>query len=244
MTIRAILYDLDGTLRIGRPLGRQFFADRVTELGIAITDETRRRAARWEHSYWAESAELRADRALFGESEAFWANYSSRQLLALGVESEQAKALGPQINRYMSEHFHPEDVLMQGVQETLTCLRETGLTLGVISNREEPFGEYLNELGIGEYFDFSLAAGDVNSWKPNKEIFLHGLKMGNLQATETIYVGDNYYADVVGARNAGLNPVLIDPENLFDAPGCPVIQSHHELIPLLEQRELWPGNEK
>ncbi|MCX6067570.1 MAG: HAD family hydrolase [Chloroflexi bacterium] len=218
MTIRAILYDLDGTLRIGRPLGRQFFADRVTELGIAITDETRRRAARWEHSYWAESAELRADRALFGESEAFWANYSSRQLLALGVESEQAKALGPQINRYMSEHFHPEDVLMQGVQETLTCLRETGLTLGVISNREEPFGEYLNELGIGEYFDFSLAAGDVN--------------------------GDNYYADVVGARNAGLNPVLIDPENLFDAPGCPVIQSHHELIPLLEQRELWPGNEK
>jgi FMN phosphatase YigB (HAD superfamily) len=42
---------------------------------------------------------------------------------------------------------------------------------------------------------------------------------------QTLYIGDNYFADVVGARRAGLRPVLYDPKGLFHEPGCPVIAS-------------------
>jgi len=244
MSIRAVFYDLDGTLRIGRPAGRHFFADYAAALGLPVTPEIRRKAGLWEHCYWAESSELHADVRNFPDEKSFWANYNYRQLLALGAAPELANAMHIQLNNYMEESYRPVDILMDGLQETLFHLRESGLILGVISNRHHPFGEYLEELGINQYFDFSLAAGEVNSWKPDKEIFLHALRLTGLKAQEAIYVGDNYYADVLGARNAGLNPVLIDPEGLFEAPGCPVIQAHGQIISLIERRNLWPGKEK
>jgi FMN phosphatase YigB (HAD superfamily) len=51
----------------------------------------------------------------------------------------------------------------------------------------------------------------------------------NLSAQEVIYVGDNYYADVVGARSAGLKPVLYDPLGIFLNPDCTTIKSFDEL---------------
>jgi putative hydrolase of the HAD superfamily len=244
MGIRAVFYDLDGTLRIGRPTGRQFFADYAAELGLALTPQIRRRAAQWEHYYWAESAEKRADVLNFPDERAFWSNYSRRQVIELGATPEQAGSLAEQISAYMATGFQPEDVLMDGLHETLAGLRARGIILGVISNRDQPFGGYLRELGIDAYFDIILAAGEINSWKPAKEIFLHAIRAMNVSAMETVYVGDNYFADVVGARNAGINPVLIDPEGLFEAPGCPVIQTHPEIIELIQRSELWPGNGK
>jgi HAD superfamily hydrolase (TIGR01549 family) len=244
MTIRAVFYDLDGTLRVGRPAGRHFFADYAAELGLPVTPEIRRKEGLWEHCYWAESSDLHADVRDFPDEKSFWANYNYRQLLALGALPEQINSLLPRLNVYMEESYRPADVLLDGLLETLLRLRESGLILGVISNRRRPFGEYLQELGINDYFDFSLAAGEVNSWKPDKEIFLHALRLTGIAAQEAMYVGDNYYADVLGARNAGLNPVLIDPEGLFEMPDCPVIQAHGQIISLIERRNLWPGKEK
>jgi putative hydrolase of the HAD superfamily len=244
MPIRAVFYDLDGTLRVGRPAGRQVFADYASSLGLSITPELRRHAALWEHYYWAESPEIRADSQAFPDETLFWLNYSYRQLIELGALPEQARELAPQVNTFMQESYRPVDTLMDGLTQTLAALRADGVVLGVISNRRQPFGEYLRELGINQYFDFALAAGEVNSWKPDKEIFLHALRLADMTALETIYVGDNYYADVLGARNAGINPVLIDPDGLFDVPDCPVIQAHDQIISLLERRKLWPGNER
>jgi predicted HAD superfamily phosphohydrolase YqeG len=42
-------------------------------------------------------------------------------------------------------------------------------------------------------------------------------------------VGDNYFADVVGARNAGIQPILIDPVNLFPEADCVVIDTISDL---------------
>lgn len=54
-----------------------------------------------------------------------------------------------------------------------------------------------------------------------------------------MYVGDNYFADVLGAQNAGLQPILIDPEGVFtdhvDCIGdCHVIRCMSELLALLQ----------
>jgi HAD superfamily hydrolase (TIGR01549 family) len=244
VNLRAIFYDLDGTLRIGRPTGRQFFADYAAELGLELSPNIRRHAAQWEHYYWAESSEKNADELNFPDERAFWINYSRRQLVELGATTRQAESLAPQISQHMETAYHPEDKLMDGLIETLAGLRAKGITLGVISNRHQPFRDYLRELGIDTYFDFSLAAGEISAWKPGKEIFLHALAQLNISPSESVYVGDNYFADVVGARNAGMNPILIDPDGLFDAPGCPVIQSHNQIFAYLERSELWPGNGK
>jgi putative hydrolase of the HAD superfamily len=83
------------------------------------------------------------------------------------------------------------------------------------------------------HFKFSLAGGEVNSFKPDKVIFERALELAGTPAFETMYVGDNYFADILGARCAGLTPVLYDPVSLFLEPGCAVIKSFGELLELL-----------
>ncbi|HSA99558.1 MAG TPA: HAD-IA family hydrolase, partial [Anaerolineales bacterium] len=115
------------------------------------------------------------------------------------------------------------------VRRTLPQLKETGYILGVISNRDKPFQDLLHEHGIDEFFDFSLAAGEVNIFKPEPGVFEHALRRVNLSPQDAVYVGDNYYADVVGARRAGLRPVLYDPRGIFPDPDCTTIKSFDEL---------------
>jgi putative hydrolase of the HAD superfamily len=103
-----------------------------------------------------------------------------------------------------------------------------------VSNRDNPYQDEIDELGMKDYFHFSLAAGEVQCWKPEPGIFEHAVRMAGSTTEQTLYVGDNYFADVVGAQRAGLRPVLYDPKGLFHDPGCPVIASFEELIDLVE----------
>lgn len=55
-----------------------------------------------------------------------------------------------------------------------------------------------------------------------------------MKPAQAVYIGDNYYADVIGARNAGLQPILFDPANLWEGYDCEVIHSFKELIDLIK----------
>jgi len=236
--ITAIFYDLDGTLRFNDPPGRDIFADEAVRLGVPVSDEDRLRVARWEHYYFAGSHEIQMDDTAFPDSKTFWLNYNRRQLAALGASPDLVKKLGLTLHEYMNEH-HSTDTLMPGIEQALKNLKDAGMILGVISNRDNPYQEYLLQIGLADYFDFSLAAGEVQSWKPDKAIFEHALRMAGVAAKETVYVGDNYFADVVGARNAGIKPILIDANGIFDHPNCPVVSSHQEILDLLERGDIW-----
>ena len=118
-------------------------------------------------------------------------------------------------------------------------MKEAGLRLAVVSNRGNSFDEQLAALELNQYFEFAIAAGVIDLWKPGAGIFLHAVERLGVRPEETMYVGDNYFADVVGAQNAGLQPVLIDPEGVFEEAAdligkCPVIRDMCELLPLLQ----------
>ena len=72
-SIQAVFFDFDGTLRHNLPAGGDVFADYAFQLGLHISHEDRLRAIRWEHYYWAESVELKADREIYCVS---WKNSS------------------------------------------------------------------------------------------------------------------------------------------------------------------------
>ncbi len=234
--IRAIFFDLDGTIRHNLPSGGEFFADYVSRLGLHIHEEDRRRAFRWEHFYWANSLDLKADRQRFPEENRdFWLHYSHRRLIALGVSPAQAEHLAAQVFQYMEEAYHPASVIPEGVLPLLQDLRNAGYILAVISNREKPFQQELDSLGLSPYMDFALAGGEVQAWKPEPDIFMHACQRADVQPGQSIYVGDNYFADVVGARSAGLQPVLYDPQGIFPEAGCPVLTSFDQLPLILEK---------
>jgi putative hydrolase of the HAD superfamily len=135
----------------------------------------------------------------------------------------------------MGEAYNPDSIVPEDARKVLPELLDAGYLLAVISNRDKPFQETLESHGISEYFQFSLAGGEVDAFKPEPEIFIHALQRGGVTAKETIYVGDNYYADVIGARRAGLKPVLYDPIGLFPEADCETIKSFDELISVIKR---------
>jgi HAD superfamily hydrolase (TIGR01549 family) len=232
--IQAILFDLDGTLRYHRPSSAHVFYDQAVRMGAADDSEKRLAATRWTHYYWAQSAELMEDLKIFGEKEeAFWTNYSRLHLLAFGCPPDLAETIAPQLHAFMLEGYRPEDWVPPDVPATLKVLKDAGFRLAVLSNRTLPCDDYVRELGLLEFFDFALVAGQVSTWKPDPEIFHHALQRMNIVPEQAVYVGDNYYADVVGSRRAGLRPVLIDTEGLFPDANCATIRTMSELPELL-----------
>jgi HAD superfamily hydrolase (TIGR01549 family) len=232
--IRAIFFDLDGTLRFNRPAGREYFMDYAASLGIPLSKDDRARVWRWEHLYWAESADLRKDQAKYPARDDFWRNYSRRQLVAMGCASDQADQLTPVIHDFMNENYHPENWVDPTTFDLLAELKAAGYLLGVISNRDAPFVEELKQIGLGGHFNLAVSAGEAGSKKPDPGIFQHTLALAGACPAETLYVGDNYFADVVGARNAGIHPVLLDTDGIFHQPGCPTIKSLAELPEILK----------
>lgn len=228
--IKAIFFDLDGTLRHSVPHGGDVFSDYVTALGLSINEEDRKRGTRWEHLYWASSADLREDLlAHSGETENFWIEYSRRRLIAIGASPTWALANAPKVSLHMGSEYRPESIVPEDVRETLNELKGAGYVLAVLSNRDKPFMDVLESHRIMEFFHFSLAGGEVNSYKPDTGLFEAALKRANLTPQEAVYVGDNYFADVVGSRRAGLTPVLYDPDDIFPEADCIKIRSFREL---------------
>jgi HAD superfamily hydrolase (TIGR01549 family) len=231
---KAILFDLDGTLRHHTPSGSKVFVDYLKSIYVSFSEEDETRAERWEHFYFANSLEIQMDKKTFNhESKDFWVNYSKRRLVALGLSKQQATELAPHVSAHMGSNHKPEVFVPEDAHKTLSALKEAGYTLGVVSNRDEPYHGELKNLNLDGYFNFSLAAGEVQSFKPDLRIFQKGLELAGTLAHETMYIGDNYFADIVGSHRAGLVPVLFDPSRLFPDAECDIIRSFDELHGLL-----------
>ena len=237
--IKAIFFDLDGTLRHSVPEGGEASSAYVETLGLRVNHEDRLRAARWEYLYWASSADLRDDLlAHSADTENFWIEYSRRRLIALGASPQQAVELAPKVSKHMGEEYRPESIVPADVRRTLPLLKQAGYSMAVVSNRDKPFQSVLDSHNLSEFFTYALSGGEAGTYKPEPGIFTHALKHMDVTAPETVYVGDNYYADVVGARRAGLQPVLYDPNIIFPDADCITIRSFDELMPVIEAMQL------
>ena len=71
----------------------------------------------------------------------------------------------------------------------------------------------------------------VGFHKPQPEIFQEALRQAGVEASEAVYVGDQYQIDVVGARGAGVKGVLIDRGDDFrEITDCPRIQNLADIV--------------
>ncbi len=87
----------------------------------------------------------------------------------------------------------------------------------LVSNRDDDLAPIAEKYGFSDYFRFVLWGGLVKSYKPDAGIFQKALEMsGESDPARVLYIGDNYFADVVGAKNAGMDAILIDPRGVFE----------------------------
>ena len=106
-----------------------------------------------------------------------------------------------------------------GLTETLSTLKQAGLTLGIISNTFVPgevLDRHLEREGLLEFLPIRIYSCDVRYRKPNPAVFRIALERTGLAAGETMFVGDSPHADIRGADLAGMISVLKDPTGRYN----------------------------
>lgn len=101
------------------------------------------------------------------------------------------------------------DQILPGTRATLDRIHQK-FRIAVISNADGKIERVLSRCGIADCFESITDSGIVGFEKPRAEIFEAALKTMNARAAESLYVGDVYSVDFVGATNAGMQAVLFD----------------------------------
>jgi putative hydrolase of the HAD superfamily len=121
-----------------------------------------------------------------------------------------------------------EEVL-PGVRPALSRLRAAGLRLAAVSNSNGTLRILLDRLGFTPVFDVILDSQVEGVEKPDPRIFRLALERLGEEAGAAVHAGDFYHVDVVGARAAGVRPVLVDEAGLYPEADCLRVRSLAEL---------------
>ena len=107
-----------------------------------------------------------------------------------------------------SEIFNEKNVpgvvkAFPGVVETLERLSSQGILMSIASSRSHrTLAKLMDELDLLKYITYLIAADDVVEKKPAAESVLKTLRHFNIEAHETLVVGDTEF-DILMGRNAG-----------------------------------------
>lgn len=91
-------------------------------------------------------------------------------------------------------------------------LARCGIRLFLLSNSRKPgrARQFAEQLGIPY---------QGHSGKPKKAGYLRAMEQMGVKPEETVMVGDQIFTDTLGANNAGVAPLLVEPIQLAGNPG-------------------------
>jgi putative hydrolase of the HAD superfamily len=226
---RAVFFDAGGTL-IYAPLEETFVdicAKHGVDLDIERVNEAYEVFVREDTSFFKKNRDLASQ-----DPVRFWNQCNKQMLEYLGVDGDTV-AIAKQITDVFPTSSAIQWRIYSDVPNSLGELKEMGFALGVISNFDPFLKDILARLDLAQYFNVIIASTEVGVLKPDPEIFRLALEKVGLDAEDSIYVGDAYYPDIVGATSAGLTPVLIDRDNRCGEVDCMKILGLNELVRVL-----------
>lgn len=152
-----------------------------------------------------------------GTEPELWRRYFERLFAESGIPDDRLDQVGNGIREE-----HRREHLWTGVDpETgpaLDALLAAGFRLGVISNADGRMEGAIERAGLRDRFEFVIDSEIQGISKPDPGIFHAATVRLGLPPSECLYVGDLYPVDVIGARGAGLEAVLLDPLGVLDFP--------------------------
>jgi beta-phosphoglucomutase len=126
------------------------------------------------------------------------------------------------------------DRLFSDARPALDALEELSMPLAVLSNFTTGLERLLERMDVRRYFDFLVVSAVEGLAKPDGRIFDLVVKQAGQPRHRLLYVGDHVGDDIEGARQAGLDAVLIDRRGRHAEARCSRIGSLVELVPYVQ----------
>ncbi|MFP7298669.1 HAD family hydrolase [Neobacillus niacini] len=186
--IKAVLFDLDGTLLDRDASVKRFIHSQYSRLNRMVGHVPR-------EEYVARFIDL-------DQRGYVWKDKVYQQLIKefhiTGLTWEEL------LQDYLTDfkyHCEPFPNLVPMLEE----LKSRNLWLGMITNGRGQFQmDNIEALGIKKYFDCILVSEWEGIKKPYPEIFTRALMKLNVSPEQSIFVGDHPENDVIAAQNAGM----------------------------------------
>ncbi len=100
---------------------------------------------------------------------------------------------------------------MPGTEALLQRLSANGIKMGVITNSfVGDVKTILGALDLARFFTVLIDSGDMNAFKPMPEIFEYAMRGLGVTKNKVLFIGDEYYADIVGAARTGIPSVWVN----------------------------------
>ena len=111
-----------------------------------------------------------------------------------------------------------------GTRESLQRLAQK-YRLAVISNADGKIADVLARCGIADCFESITDSGIVGKEKPHPAIFDEAVRTMGVSAKESLYIGDVYSIDYLGATSFGMQSILFDVAGAYRDRGLPRVDS-------------------
>lgn len=215
-SIRALFFDVGNTL---------VFADHAKTL-----------APLWERNIRPTEAQLlAAERVARQETDLlvsrtrkvdqqYWETYYAHLLTTLRITDISLRLQLVSLARMSSNWTR----VLPGTEELLQALRKR-YRLAVISNSDGGMAKLLDSRGLGGCFEAVIDSGNTGHEKPAPEIFQAALNALAVLPEQSVYIGDIYSVDYLGARKAGMQAILMDQAGAYATRNLPRIESLGEL---------------
>lgn len=228
--IRAVIFDLDGTLVDHVGSATKALEGWLPELGATLTEELR---AAW---FVAEEKHFPAWRA----REITFAEQRRRRLRdflplidsPVGIDAE----LDDVFAGYLS-HYEAAWTCFDDAQETLEEISRLPIKAAVLTNgTDEQQHAKLKKVGLAGRFSHVFTAESLGAAKPDLSTYLSVCEALNVEVHRALHVGDVYALDVTAPREAGLQAVYLDRDDAGPLDEPARIRSLRELPALLRSR--------
>ena len=229
--ITAVIFDMDGTL-----IRHTWQLNQITE---ALFEQFAQQLSPITHDlffdqFWNKSEDLwymMVDGAIDGNTVAKYSYFNTLRSF------EQDTSLAEPMLARWNELVLTEAIPFDDTFAVLDVLRKkytTGiLTNGFIKLQRGKIEKY----NLANHVDFTLVSEEAGYHKPDRRVFEEALRLAGdtIEPQQALYVGDNLIADIRGAQETGITPILMNPRDHLEPPsGVIKIRRLSELLDLLD----------
>jgi putative hydrolase of the HAD superfamily len=210
--VKAVFFDFGETLATVAPSKEDLFIRAARSLGLKLEFEDVQRAYQIVDFHNKYSSVHVRDR------DGFYQLYNEQLAEALGISSHLARLHPALVAQFSNRKWQ----LFEETPQVLDRLRHQSLPVALVANWDSNLSDLVDQLGIRQEFLSIVSSQAAGVEKPDPAIFLRAVDELSLsvETDRILYVGNEYRADVIGARAAGLIPVLIDRSSVYKHADC------------------------